>query len=610
MIKETLLSLTNSIGPALGNHLWQSTVFAAALGLLTALLRRNPASVRYRLWVLASLKFLFPFSLLIGLGRRFSEPRPVPIEPQLTIYSAIDFASRPFATLPAVSSPTQHIRWIDHFVTLLPQVLTSVWILGVLIVLFVWYYRWRQLSAALRKAELAEEGREVEILRRIECEAKSGKRIAIIRSRQTMEPGVFGIFRPVMLWPDRLTEQLEDEHIEAIMAHELIHARRRDNLTAAIHMVVEALFWFHPIVWWLETRMLDERERACDEAAVQVVGRPDVYAESLLRACRFCLESPLVCISGIAGANLRNRILRILAGHVVQKLDLRRKALLCAVGLVSFGIPVVFGAVNTAESKTADDAEKLPAFEVISIRPHPPGYWPTFQYSRFTADGYICKNCYVQALLIDAYDLRDPKLGPNLIPGAPKWIRTDWYDVQAKMSEPEIEKMRTLSVKEQKVFGRQLLQSLLADRFKLAVRPETTEAPAYELRLAKNGPRNMKKAADGENEAVDWIDSGYGQYHGVSLAPLVKLLEMLTDCPVADKTGLSGKYDFELQWARTPAKISPPGISAVPALPEDAATSRPSIFAALREQLGLELKPVKAPLQSIVIEHIEKPSPN
>ena len=59
-----------------------------------------------------------------------------------------------------------------------------------------------------------------------------------------------------MPWPDRLSERLEDEHIEGILAHELVHVRRHDNLTAAIHMLVEVIFWFHPMVWWIESRML------------------------------------------------------------------------------------------------------------------------------------------------------------------------------------------------------------------------------------------------------------------------------------------------------------------------------------------------------------------
>ena len=74
---------------------------------------------------------------------------------------------------------------------------------------------------------------------------------------------------PVLLWPEGLSERLDDAHLEAVIAHELCHVRRRDNLAAAIHMLVEAVFWFHPLVWWLGARLIDERERACDEEVLQ-----------------------------------------------------------------------------------------------------------------------------------------------------------------------------------------------------------------------------------------------------------------------------------------------------------------------------------------------------
>jgi uncharacterized protein (TIGR03435 family) len=87
------------------------------------------------------------------------------------------------------------------------------------------------------------------------------------------------------------------------------------------------------------------------------------------------------------------------------------------------------------------------------------------------------------------------------------------------------------------------------------------------------------------------------------------LLQMVEDCPVVDKTGLKGRYDFELKWERTPETMSPPGTTMVPAAPAGE-SARPSIFKALEEQLGLKLVPVRAPMEGIVIDHIEKPSAN
>ena len=101
-----------------------------------------------------------------------------------------------------------------------------------------------------------------------------------------VEPGVFGIFRPVLLLPEGIAERLDQAQLEAILAHELCHIRRRDNLTAAIHMAVQATFWFHPLVWWLGARLVDERERACDEEVLRLGNKPQVYAEGILNVCK------------------------------------------------------------------------------------------------------------------------------------------------------------------------------------------------------------------------------------------------------------------------------------------------------------------------------------
>jgi beta-lactamase regulating signal transducer with metallopeptidase domain len=119
------------------------------------------------------------------------------------------------------------------------------------------------------------------------------------------EPGVFGIFRPVMLLPAGIVERLTPEQLLAILLHEANHMRRRDNLTAFLHMLVEAVFWFHPRVWWIGARLVDERERACDEEVLRLGSEPHTYAEGILNICKLCVESPSACGSGVTGANLK-----------------------------------------------------------------------------------------------------------------------------------------------------------------------------------------------------------------------------------------------------------------------------------------------------------------
>ncbi len=172
------------------------------------------------------------------------------------------------------------------------------------------------------------EGRETEALRRAEHHAGIRKPIPLRVTSLAIEPGIFGIFRPVLLWPAGISGQLSDAQIEAIAAHEVEHVRRRDNLAAAVHMVVEALFWFHPAVRWIGSRLMEERERACDEKVVEQNARPEAYAESILKVCAYCLEPPAPCVSGVSGSDLKERILRIMTRKSTMTLGFGRKALL------------------------------------------------------------------------------------------------------------------------------------------------------------------------------------------------------------------------------------------------------------------------------------------
>lgn len=167
-------------------------------------------------------------------------------------------------------------------------------------------------------------------------------------TRHHLEPGIFGIFRPVLLLPQGICDHLSVDQFNAIIDHELSHVRRRDNLTAAMHMLVEALFWFYPPVWWVGSRLVEERERACDEAVLQAGGEPAAYAEGILGVCKAYLEAPLRCVSGVTGSDLKKRIMRIMANPVVHNLNVSRKMLLTAVATLVIAVPVTVGVMHAA----------------------------------------------------------------------------------------------------------------------------------------------------------------------------------------------------------------------------------------------------------------------
>src|SRR6266480_8018651 len=377
MTSDYLSTMGAAIAPALGNHLWQSTLLAIASGLFTLFLRKNQARARYWLWFAASVKFLIPLSLLVAMGSHLPWPRGS-AGMNAGLYVVIEQVSQPFtqSTMPVISPPTPSTV-SQSMAHLLPALFIAAWLCGFVMVLCVWCVRWSWISRAIREAVPLREGREVEALRRIECITGMQQRIELLSSRAPLEPGIFGIAQPVLVWPEGISERLDDAHLEAILAHELWHVRRRDNLVATMHMVVEAIFWFHPLVWWLGARLVEERERACDEAVLESGSDRQVYAESILKICEFCVESPLACVSGVTGADLKKRMVHIMTKNLSRKLDFGRKLLLTVAGLVAVAVPIVFGVLNAtrvrAASRAHDTTGTAPAFEAISITPNKNG---------------------------------------------------------------------------------------------------------------------------------------------------------------------------------------------------------------------------------------------
>jgi bla regulator protein BlaR1 len=226
---EHLSGIWAAAPAALGNHLWQSTLFAAVAGTMTLTLRKNQARVRYRLWLAASVKFLIPFSLSISLGGQLARPRNS-VSQQSGFYSVAEEFSQPFtrATASAIV-PVARATGAD-LLSLLPGVLTTVWLCGFVAVLSIWWWRWRRFSTAMQGAVPVSQGRELDALRRLERMAGVGTPIALLLSQDSLEPGIFGIVRPALIWPAGISQHLADAHLDAIIAHELGHVRRRDNL--------------------------------------------------------------------------------------------------------------------------------------------------------------------------------------------------------------------------------------------------------------------------------------------------------------------------------------------------------------------------------------------
>jgi uncharacterized protein (TIGR03435 family) len=604
-----------SIAPAVANHLWQSSVFAVASTLLTVLLRNNQARVRYWIWLVALMKFLLPFSLLVGLGGLASKPHYAPVA-MPTTYAALDTMSEPFAVGSSRINPIEITRTTEHRVS---EAVALAWFCGLVVTSVMWWLRWRRVAALVRQGSETD-ARVVDTLRRLERDA-GVRPVQFVVSQCSMEPGMFGVFHPVLLWPKGISARLSDAQIEAILAHEVCHVRRRDNLFAMAQMVVETVFWFYPLVWWMGTRMVEERERACDEAVLGQGRSPEIYAESILKICEFCLESAPLCVSGISGADLTRRIVRIMGRQFGQKLSIGKRIILATAGVATVAVPVAFGVVGIIPlyAQILHATGPLPSYEVATIKPEGgervvgslPGNMRRF-------------NGTAKDLIEGAYNV--PYRADERVIGGPTWITSNHYVIEGKIPDDIFAKMQTMSGIESRMQNSLMKQSLLADRFKLKVHFEMRELPVYALVVEKGGSKVKPTNADPNTPPVP--KSGYymntfGPNNGVSvtrtpqsvLEMTVKgmnmdylaqsLEEVVADIggrTIVNRTGLDGQYDFALKWTPEQTADAPS--------PDSAATNAPSIFTALKEQLGLKLVPAKGMVEVVVIDGIEQPSGN
>jgi uncharacterized protein (TIGR03435 family) len=629
MLAKYLSGIWSAIAPAVGNHLWQSTLFAIVAGLLTLALRKNRAQARYSVWLAASVKFLVPFSVLAAMGSHLRWSRD-PAMPKAGLAFAMQQVGQPFLQPTMTTlSPAIPSTILGSLLHLLPALL-AVWLCGFLMVVFVWLVRWRRISAATRKAKPLREGREIEALRRLEHVGGIRKPTEIVLSEAPLEPGIFGIVRPVLVWPERITERLADAHLEAILAHELSHIRRRDNLAAAIHMLVEAIFWFHPLVWWLGARLVAERERACDEAVLESGRERQVYAESILKICELCVESPLTCVSGVTGSDLNKRVVRIMREPVARKLDFSKTMLLAAVGLLAFALPIVTGSLNAerpAEVRAQDRDDITPAYEVASVKLNEAGTASlktgkgiVMQNMLFAPSTFTAQNTTLQELIRAAYGVADYQIS-----GAPDWLTSELFDVDAKADKSVLESMQKLGDDQRELKNRRMLQTLLKDRFKLTLRQVNRDLPIYSLVVDEPGklheaqgdcgpgpnlvlvtPGTPLPSPCGSLRVFPWV--GHMDGKKVPIKELVSKLSGFTRRMVLDRTNLAGRYDIDMKWLPGPSDF-PPRPAYLPADYQPDPHSLP-LLAAIQHQLGLKLESQAGPVPLLIIDHVEGPSGN
>jgi uncharacterized protein (TIGR03435 family) len=584
------------------NHLWQSTMFAAVAGLMTLVFRSNRAAVRYWLWFAASCKFLVPFALLMRLGRLVPAPSANAIAP-IGVPVAVEFVAQPFPETPAfVPASRRSISWLP-----------IMWACGFAVVVCFRFRGWLRVRAAVHAS----------------TPIGIPSPVAVQCSPGMIEPGVVGWWRPTLLLPAGIFERLTATQLEAVLAHELCHVRRRDNLLAAIHMVVEALFWFHPLVWWIGGRLVEERERACDEEVLRLGSAPHDYAEAILTVCKLYVESPLTCVSGVTGADIKRRIEAIMTDRIVQRLNFAKKLVLATAGLAVLTAPIAIGVLHVPYLRAQSTGSK---FEVASITLCP----PRESGGRSGGDGKsgakraVPSPDRLDVACASVANLIEHAYGDGgalaTISGGPGWINSERYRIDAKADGPQ----------SRDTMAGPMMQALLEDRFRLKLRRESKDVPVYAMTLAKGGLK-LQPSAEGscETDASKILaarEEGrrppmrcgsifFGRKKdapgivtanalGMTLATLAQNLSQVMDRPVIDKTGLGGTFNLRVEFLPDDATIgllaravlaAPDGITPEPG---------PSIITALQTQVGLRLEPAKGPREFFIVDHIERPSEN
>jgi bla regulator protein BlaR1 len=295
----------------------------------------------------------------------------------------------------------------------------------------------------------------------------------------------------------------------------------------------------------------------------------------------------------------------------------RKRWLFCAAGLAALAMPLALSALDTtqtkAQSQSQNAAQPPYEFEVASIKPSPldasGGYMTNLARA---SDRFSARNLELMKLIRAAYGI-PMAAEDSRITGGPSWLRSEKYDVDAKIDGSMVDELKTLSQDQRTLAQQQMLQALLRDRCKLAIRRETKDLAIYTLVSTKSGPK-LQDANPGETSSLSYGGGGAtrsitGQAR--SIANFAQALSVALGCPVVDKTGLTSKYDFKLEWTpddnQEQSSLTGAPNDRPPSPPDSIA---PSIFEAIQEQLGLKLVSGKGPVDTFVIDHAERPSAN
>jgi len=333
--------------------LWQSSLLITALFALEFLfLRKLRASIRYALWLVVLVKLCVPPTLALPTSPAWwLHQTPPPVVAKPAMHYTVTYDSVPLPSIPQTPLPV--------FVPPTPVINLTAWLLiscvSISSALFLWLLvRWWQITRQDHRAKSS--GRLTALVDEAQKIVGTKFKVQAKLTTNTMSPAVCGLFRPVILIPQSLTDNFSDEQLRAVLLHELIHLRRRDVWVNFLQALLQIFYWWHPLVWLANARIRRVREEAVDDAVMLALrDQADSYAPTLLEVAKLALNRPLASL-GLVGIMesrhaLRQRIERLVDFHPPRHAGVTLVSLLGILAFTAVAVPMG-SAPGLAENQT------------------------------------------------------------------------------------------------------------------------------------------------------------------------------------------------------------------------------------------------------------------
>jgi len=580
------VNITLAILDALVNSLWQALAVTALVWLVLKFVPRINAATRHAIWWAALAVVL----VLPAAPRLIRMMRPHPHTVEAKAVKTPDTAAAPVAIEPVIVTvaPGRTAIW--------PLAIFAVWVAILLWRMFQIGRSYVFLHGVKRRAAVSPLPLPV-----------ISRRVTLLVSNDIASPMAVGFLRPAVVLPESLLAELSKPERDHVLLHESAHLAKYDDWSNLAMRIMGGVLALHPVAIWILRRIEREREMACDDWVVARTGSARPYAASLARLVelRQARRGEMLA-SGLFGSSSRigDRIEMLLRRGRTFSPRASAGSILASAAVL--GGLMVAGSLVPRWIAFAQEQSRL-SFEVASVKRNTSGGdWDTHSGPPESA-GFRANNMTLKMLIKIAYRVKDSQIS-----GGPGWIDSDRYDIAARPAESNLSADRS----------RLMLQALLEERFRLALRREMRTIPVYALIASSGGlplpksTRNScgefpagsppKPSAPGQAPSIPCggFVTGPNLLEGgnVSMSQFADVLGNMLDRPVVDKTGFIGTFtvrlDFNSEGIFGRHDDSNPDLS------------RPSLFTAIQEQLGLKLEAQRSSAEVLVIDHAEKPDAN